>query len=100
MDDYLYRISNKEVQHKTSKVNLCPVIFSLLIPSNAGAKFYPWSSSGVQKAGTEQQQTTAICQATGKGKRNNDIINNLAFRLSASQKHFEFVVFTTHYCST
>ena len=88
------------MQHKTSKVNLSPVIFSLLSPSNAGANFHPCSSSAVQKAGTEQQQATAICQATGKGKRNNDIITNIAFRLTASQKHFEFVVFTTHYCST
>ena len=87
------------MQHKMSKVNLSPVIFYLLSPSNAGANFYPWSSSAVQKAGTEQQ-ATAICQATGKGKRNNDIITNIAFRLTASQKHFEFVVFTTHYCST
>ena len=88
------------MQHKTSKVNLSLLLFTPLNPSNAGANFYPCSSSAVQKTSIEQQQKTATCKAAGKDKRNNDIITNITFRVTASQEHVEFIVFTAHYCNT
>jgi len=67
------------MQHKTYKVNLSLVNFTLLnlptISQQSRCYLSSSSSSTVQKAGNEQQ-TTATFRATGKGKRNNNIIIN------------------------
>jgi hypothetical protein len=70
------------MQHKTPKVNLSLVILTLLSLwiSSQQSRYHLFSSSSsaVQKAGTEQKQTAAIFRATGKGKRNNDVVTNIA----------------------
>jgi hypothetical protein len=67
----------------TRTKRICLLLFSPttiydILPSNPGATLPPSSLSAVQKARTEQQQNTDIIRTTGKVKRNNDIITNIA----------------------